>query len=157
MEILTSGLESLNTWYCRNWWKYWPEVWSHWTHDTVGSNWWKYWPAVWSHWTHDTVGTGVAGRSCCVGPSCWSWSHTGSTENRTKEDIYGLVWEKCNSSALAMEIRLSCTNPSIYSNSYKKYLRLYHTCIWNRFVNKDLDLLPNYYRQTCCDLHHCIK
>ena len=27
--------------------------------------------------------------------------------------IDGLVQERCNSSALAMELRLSCTNPSI--------------------------------------------
>ena len=30
--------------------------------------------------------------------------------------IDGLVWERRKSSALAMEIRLSCTNPSIYTN-----------------------------------------
>ena len=28
--------------------------------------------------------------------------------------IHGLVQERCNSGALAMELRLSCTNPSIY-------------------------------------------
>ena len=28
--------------------------------------------------------------------------------------IYGLVQERCHSSALAMELRLSCTNPLIY-------------------------------------------
>ena len=31
--------------------------------------------------------------------------------------IDGLVQERCNSSALAMELRLSCTNPSIYTFS----------------------------------------
>ena len=31
----------------------------------------------------------------------------------TANGIYGLVQERCNSSALAMELRLSCTNPSI--------------------------------------------
>ena len=30
--------------------------------------------------------------------------------------IYGLVQERRNSSALAMELRLSCINPSTYSN-----------------------------------------
>ena len=32
-------------------------------------------------------------------------------------DIDGLVQERRNSSALAMELRLSCTNPSKYSQS----------------------------------------
>ena len=32
------------------------------------------------------------------------------------DDIYGLVQERRNSSALAMELRLSCTNPLTYSN-----------------------------------------
>ena len=38
-----------------------------------------------------------------------------------KEIINGLVQERCNSSALAMELRLSCTNPSISWNMY---------CLW---------------------------
>ena len=29
-------------------------------------------------------------------------------------DIDGLVQERCNSSALAMELRLYCTNPPMY-------------------------------------------
>ena len=29
-------------------------------------------------------------------------------------DLDGLVQERCNSSAIAMELRLSCTKPSIY-------------------------------------------
>ena len=33
--------------------------------------------------------------------------------------IDGLVQEKRNSSALAMELRLSCTNPSMWMMSYK--------------------------------------
>ena len=40
-----------------------------------------------------------------------------SGENRKshcKDDIGGLVQETCNSSALAMELRLSCTNSQIY-------------------------------------------
>ena len=32
------------------------------------------------------------------------------------ENIDGLVQERCNSSGLAMELRLSCTNPSIWAN-----------------------------------------
>ena len=41
----------------------------------------------------------------------------------TREELYidGLVQERRNSSALAMELRLSCTNPSIYT-----YLNLKH-------------------------------
>ena len=34
-----------------------------------------------------------------------------------KSEIDGLVREKCNSSALAMELRLSCTDPSRYGVS----------------------------------------
>ena len=70
-----------------------------------------------------------------VGPRCWSnvgtvnvgptnvaaWDrfHTRSTSDLQKRDqiddqIDGLVQERRNSSALAMELRLSCTNPSRY-------------------------------------------
>ena len=33
-----------------------------------------------------------------------------------RQHFDGLVWERCNSSALAMELHLSCTNPSIYGH-----------------------------------------
>ena len=38
-----------------------------------------------------------------------------SSWNNTRYDIDGLVQERRNSSALAMELRLSCTNPSVWS------------------------------------------
>ena len=37
-----------------------------------------------------------------------------SKPDNCKDHIDGLVQESFNSSALAMELRLSCTNPSIY-------------------------------------------
>ena len=37
-----------------------------------------------------------------------------SLTNHVVPNIDGLVQERCNSSALAMELRLSCTNPTIY-------------------------------------------
>ena len=40
--------------------------------------------------------------------------------------IDGLVQERCNSSALAMELHLSCTNPSICA----KKLSVYNGCLW---------------------------
>ena len=40
--------------------------------------------------------------------------------------IDGLVQERCNSSALAMELYLSCTNPSICA----KKLSVYNGCLW---------------------------
>ena len=42
-------------------------------------------------------------------------SHCNSFEDWAPVDIGGLVQERRNSSALAMELRLSCTNPSISS------------------------------------------
>ena len=49
-------------------------------------------------------------------------------QSRTNSDyIYGVVQERHNSSALAVELRLSCTNPSIYAaKSYKGDV----PCIW---------------------------
>ena len=44
----------------------------------------------------------------------WRW-HSDGTLERGKEDIAGLMQERHNSSALAMEWRLSCINPSIDS------------------------------------------
>ena len=35
--------------------------------------------------------------------------------NKTQYSIYGLVQERRNSSASAMELRLSCSNPSVWS------------------------------------------
>ena len=46
----------------------------------------------------------------------------------TKGKIDGLVQERCNSSVLAMELRLSCTNPSKCTWFMKKYLK------WDRCV-----------------------
>ena len=46
------------------------------------------------------------------------------------DNIDGLVQERRNSSALAMELRLSCTNPSICSHTlYIRELILYENCI----------------------------
>ena len=54
-----------------------------------------------------------------VGPTniaTWDRFHTRSTSDLQKRDqIDGLVQERRNSSALAMELRLSCTNPSRYT------------------------------------------
>ena len=43
----------------------------------------------------------------------WCLCEAGSFSSSMKEDFNGLVQERRNSSALAMELRLSCTNPSI--------------------------------------------
>ena len=40
---------------------------------------------------------------------------------RVREHTDGLVQERRNSSALAMELRLSCTNPSIQSTASLQY------------------------------------
>ena len=37
-------------------------------------------------------------------------------KNNFYDNIDGLVQERCNSSALAMELRLSCTNPPTFGN-----------------------------------------
>ena len=39
-----------------------------------------------------------------------------------KNHIYGLVQESRNSSALAMELRLSCTNPLISKKSFTQWV-----------------------------------
>ena len=46
-------------------------------------------------------------------------------------NIDGLMQERCNSSALAMELRLSCTNPSTWSWPFKKpVVEAELTCPW---------------------------
>ena len=40
-----------------------------------------------------------------------SGHHADSAQTKLSHHINGLVQERCNSSALAMELRLSCTNP----------------------------------------------
>ena len=44
-------------------------------------------------------------------------THIGNTHLNAHQHIDGLVQERRNSSALAMELRLSCTNPSLLSSS----------------------------------------
>ena len=43
------------------------------------------------------------------------WKAIKGSNDESLQHIDGLVQEKRNSKALAMELRLSCTNPSIYS------------------------------------------
>ena len=50
--------------------------------------------------------------------------------------IDGLVQERRNSSALAMELRLSCTNPSIYQFPCKKTLQKIRSFSIERLSNK---------------------
>ena len=64
-----------------------------------------------------------------------------SSWNNTRYDIDGLVQERRNSSALAMELRLSCTDPSIWSAFalscwliFKKILWLYQNLFWPNLV-----------------------
>ena len=57
-------------------------------------------------------------------------------EKKLENMIYILVLERCHSSVLAMELRLSCTNPSIYgrkqrtkfNNSVRKQYEKLHAC-----------------------------
>ena len=51
-----------------------------------------------------------------VGPTIWPWTWTPPI---THNHINGLVKERRNSTALIMELRLSCTKPSIY----KEYIK----------------------------------
>ena len=43
---------------------------------------------------------------------------------QTKKYIDGLVQERCNHSALAMELRISCINPSILSSVLNRYVNI---------------------------------
>ena len=59
-------------------------------------------------------------------------------------DIAGVVQDRCNSSAWAMELHLSCTNPAIYDNHKKlrKTIRYFMACtLQNNYVswNHQLD------------------
>ena len=56
----------------------------------------------------------------------WNSSACISTYDIYKRYINGLVQERRNSSALAMELRLSCTNPSIYSAKNKARPSVFH-------------------------------
>ena len=44
--------------------------------------------------------------------------------------INGLVEERCNSIANALELHLSCTNPSISSNQFCEFKNLFPVCFW---------------------------
>ena len=68
--------------------------------------------------------------------SCWFMSY-----------IDGLVQERCNSSALAMELHLSCTNPSTYSSEFLH-------CHWTnhmiacKVTLTDMDITDQHYNIT---------
>ena len=47
----------------------------------------------------------------------WQYSCTSQVNFLKQIHIDGLMQEKCNSSALAVELRLSCTNPSIWTQT----------------------------------------
>ena len=65
----------------------------------------------------------------------------GSTPGFIEAYIDGLVQEKSNSSALAMELRLSCTNPSIY----EWYIFPCGLCPWvNPRIHSDSDMFIRY-------------
>ena len=52
-----------------------------------------------------------------------------------KDNIDGLVQKRRNSIALAMELHLSCTNPSIYSTTFFLKKMTDHECRFNEIVS----------------------
>ena len=71
--------------------------------------------------------------------------NTRPVTSRQGEDIDGLVQERCNSSALAMELCLSCTNPSIWYQQKRhktttNALKLHLLCINSLWPSGDMDL-----------------
>ena len=78
-----------------------------------------------------TASTSISYRGTRWSSDTWEsdigWS--GRHHTYTAVDIYGLVQERRNSSALAMELRLSCTNQAICKSKLYKtngYFRLVH-------------------------------
>ena len=62
------------------------------------------------------------------------------------DHIDGLVQERCNSSALAMELRLSCTNPSIYNVmqsvmlceiKWHDFFNQLYKVLWQKYLYQD--------------------
>ena len=94
----------------------------------------------WDKWCTDaTKGQGMEYQQ-------WSDKNS-STPVKMQQGLHidGLVQERCNSSALAMELRLSCTNPSIYqlteideyneiTNIHQDLLWRYKACLTQRLV-----------------------
>ena len=79
----------------------------------------------------------------CKFTPTWCWPRVFTRLQRVLV-ITGLVQERCNSSALAMELRLSCANPSIYKSG-DKGCQLCHdntypgtkiTGLWGDFLTK---------------------
>ena len=62
-----------------------------------------------------------------------------STKREFSRDIHGLVQERRNSSALAMELRLSCTNPSIYL-----HLALIKVLRTNKYIHQNINLTATF-------------
>ena len=68
-------------------------------------------------------------------------------------DIDELVQERCNSSVLAMELRLSCINPSIYTCIYISYYPELKGRIFIQFIHviiKKDKTLPDIIKLTPC-------
>ena len=55
--------------------------------------------------------------------------------------IDGLVQERCNSIALAMELRLSCTNPSIWGFKFMNMVKSWHIVIMMTSSNEPFSAL----------------
>ena len=83
------------------------------------TGWMFYWPQAtwqWGMWSLELFQVMV----CCLFSTnsmfdCHQWGPVTFNWWKFRGNIDGLVQQRCNSIALAVELRLSCTNPSIYS------------------------------------------
>ena len=73
-----------------------------------------------------------------IGPISWNW-HCCSLHY-----FDGLVQQRRNSSALAMELRLSCTNPSIWSQGHEFILEQYIYLKWHSFGLCQNEFVPGH-------------
>ena len=69
--------------------------------------------------------------------------------------VDGLVQERRNSSALAMGLRRSCTNPSMWSDCRNRYrpLGIMYNIWWSRMPAFDM---PSFVEAHLCQIHNCL-
>ena len=116
----------------------------------------------WGRWGSVFVGVG----------GTWTDEHSDCVRELDRVHINGLVQERCKSSALAMELRLSCTDPSLRTLiliSFKLVLTIHSTCqyyircwfvaqqVSKREETRNNVTLDSMSRKTMCLVHSCSK
>ena len=82
------------------------------------------------------------------------WALRNKSQWKLNLNINGLVQERCNSSALARELPLSCINPLIWNISFNK---MYLKCLLQNGIQFIFEPCSQTNHDSDCHLHHLLQ